>query len=96
MKFHVEITITNRDGKVLTESAEIEFYNHPNDYGNGYGMAVESKLEPFGEQGYDIRYDKDFNKNYPIEYIASFYDRRYNAKDGAWKLLAISIRKTDE
>jgi DNA topoisomerase IA len=67
----------------------------PNDYGNGYGMYIKMKTEPFGGQGYDIRYDKEFHENDPISYIVKFFLRRYDGKDGAWKLLGIEVNEAE-
>ena len=105
MYYNVTIHITGEDYSsderprpmiALEYSGHVEFYHHPNDYGNGYGMYVEMKTEPFGGQGYDIRYDKDFHKDDPISYIVQFFSRRYNGKDGAWKLMGIRVHEAEK
>ena len=88
-----------KNGKSLEIEANIEFCYDPEDYGNGYYMHVESKEEPFGGQLYDIRYDKDFNPDYLMEYIMAFYSRRFDGKptkyDVKWKLIGIRIHEAE-
>lgn len=91
MQYNAKINLSNGDGAIKEYDAKIEFICDPNQYGNGYTMVISSAMEPWGEQGYDIRYDKGFSKNYPIEYIVSFYSRRFNGENGAWKLTGISV-----
>ena len=104
MKHNVKIRIAGEDHSsketprpIVEEEYEgsVEFYRHPNDYGNGYGMYIKMKTEPFGGQGYDIRYDKEFHENDPISYIVKFFLRRYDGKDGAWKLLGIEVNEAE-
>lgn len=104
MKYNVKIRIAGEDYSsketprpIVEEEYEgsVEFYHTPNDYGNGYGMFIKMKTEPFGGQGYDVRYDKEFHKNDPISYIVKFFSRRYDGKDGAWKLLGIEVNETE-
>lgn len=80
--------------------AEISFSHDPEQYGNGYCMDVVSKEEPWGRQGYDIRYDRDFDPDFPIEYIVQFYSRRFDGKktkyDTRWKLTGIKVLECEE
>ena len=84
-----------RNGESYTFEAKIEFAYNPDDYGNGYSMGIESKEEPFGLQGYDLRYDSEFDPNYLIEYIVRFYSRRYDGRkteyDTKLKLMGIRV-----
>ena len=84
-----------KNGEAYTFDAKISFAYDPEQYGNGYYMAVESKEEPWGLQSYDIRYDKDFNPDFLVEYIVNFYSRRFDGKkteyDTKWKLTGIRV-----
>ena len=95
MQYNAKIYLNDGNGRTEVYNAKIEFVHDPNQYGNGYSMGIESKLEPFYRQGYDIRYDRDFNKDYPIEYIVTFYSRRFNGKNGAWKLIGIRVHEAE-
>ena len=101
-KFKVKYTIkgTNYntgEPDIYEGSAEIEFEeldrSSSNYYGNGHYMGIKDKNEPFGHQGYDIRYDKRFNENDPIGYIVKFYTDRYDGRSGSWKLQSITVER---
>ena len=95
MQYNAKIYLNDGNGTTNVYDAQIEFQHDPKQYGNGYCMVVTSKLEAFGKQGYDIRYDKDFHADYPIEYIVSFYSRLYTGKDGSWKLIGIRVHEAE-
>ena len=84
-----------RNGEAHTFEARIEFAYDPEGYGNGYSMGVVAEDEPFGEQGYDLRYDTEFDPDHLIEFIVRFYSRRYDGKateyDTRWKLTGIRV-----
>lgn len=89
-----------KNGAAYVFDAKVSFWYNPDQYGNGYYMDVESKEEPFGSQSYDIRYDRDFNPDYLIEYIVNFYSRRFDGKkteyDTKWKLTGIRVYEFEE
>ena len=94
--YNATIILSNGKGRTKTFEAEIEFYRSECfDYGNGCSMAVTSELEPFGTQGYDLRYCTEFNKNNPAEFIAEFYKEKYDGRNGAWKLAEIQITEAE-
>ena len=98
MQYNVKVYLA-RNGESYVFDAQIEFQHIPNQYGNGYYMGVKSKEEAFGFQSYDIRYDKDFNPAFPIEYITMFYSRRFDGKeteyDTKWKLTGIRVHEAE-
>ena len=102
MKYNVTFHIkghdynTGRDDGDLTFEAKIDFRCNPEDYGNGYYMGVKSKAEPFGFSSYDIRYDGRFREDDKIGYIVQHYCGKYDGKDGAWKLVGISVEEVEE
>ena len=89
----------NKFGELPMRSLEfkvkVSFSCDPDDYGNGYYMAIEGENEPWGCGCYDIRYDGSFNRNKKISYIAKFFESRYDGQNGAWTLLAIKIAEAD-
>lgn len=89
-----------KNGEAYTFEAKISFAYDPDQYGNGYYMGVESKEEPFGLQSYDIRYNKDFDPDYLIEFIVLFYSRRFDGKktkyDTKWKMTGIRVCEYEE
>ena len=95
MQYTAKIYLNNGEGTTNIYDAKIEFEHDPEQYGNGYTMVVDSKLEPWRVQGYDIRYDRDFNKDFPIEYIVTFYSRRFTGKNGSWKLIGIRVHEAE-
>ena len=61
-------------------------------------MGIKSPAEPYGRQGYDIRYDRTFSAEHIISWLAQYFENRYDGEDGRWKLLGICIHEpeTDE
>lgn len=95
MKYEVIIYLSKEErNEVLKGTVEFE-KRSGFDYGNGYGMFITGLGEPFGGQGYDIRYDIGFYPEKPFDYISKFYSGRFSGKDGKWNLDGISIRKID-
>ena len=98
MTFSAEIHIGKQSGNMARSVVlkhRISFSYDPDTYGNGFYMYVEGKDQPFGGQGYDIRYDTDFDSDYPMGFILSFYANRYDGKNGAWKLTGIRVHEAD-
>lgn len=98
--FNVTINVENPEGcEAETLKGTIEFDCDPEQYGNGYTMYISKLGEPFGGQGYDIRYDKNFRKDHMMEYIVSFYANRYDGKPYAfgthWRLNGIRVAERD-
>lgn len=93
-----KVTIMVNDGKGKSEAMKgtVSFVQNPNDYGNGYHMNVKMPDEPWGTQGYDIRYDDDFSEDDMISYIVRFYAQKYSGKKSAWKLIGIRVHEAEE
>lgn len=79
----------------LVCKAKVSFSYDPDDYGNGYYMFIEGKEEPWGGQGYDIRYDRTFKLAKAISYIVRHFEDRFDGEDGAWTLLGIKVAEAD-
>lgn len=88
-----------KNGESVVFKAQISFSYDPDGYGNGYSMGVRSSEEAFGFQGYDLRYNKDFDPDYLIEFIVMFYSRRYDGNptqyDTKWKLMGIRVHEAE-
>ena len=82
------------EGKSLILGGTVEFEHNEGQYGNGFYMVVKGLGEPFNVQGYDIRYDKDFDKDKPIPYIVNFYANKYTKKS-RYELAGIGINETE-
>lgn len=90
-RYLATIVLRDADGNLKCAEAEIDFCKSDGDYGNGYHMGIDSSLEAFGFQGYDIRYDKDFCEDKKIQYIVKFYEDRFNGMNGSSKLIGIHV-----
>ena len=96
MKYKATYTTINEEGAKRQYYAQIEFFKHANDYGNGYGMYVKSDVEPFGGTAYDLRYNAGFNPDMPISFIVKFFEKRFSVKNGTLKLADIYVVKDNE
>lgn len=99
-QYNVTYNISGRDynstdNKLAWETvvAKVTFSHDPDTYGNGYHMGIKSKVEQFGFQGYDLRYDRTFSPERIISWLAKYFENRYDGKDGRWKLFGISIEE---
>ena len=80
-KFKVSLQIKDtKSGKRQTLEGFVSFEKEKGQYGNGVTMVVEGLGEPFEVQGYDLRYDTDFHKEKPIQYIADWYTNKFSAQ----------------
>lgn len=94
-QYNVWFGINDGNGTAKSFDAKVEFFRFDEDYGNGYYMGVESPCEPFGKQGYDLRYNRDFHSNQKILFIVRFFAERYDGNDGAWKLTGIRVHEAE-
>lgn len=92
-KFKVSLQIKDtKSEKRQTLEGFVSFDQNEKQYGNGVCMVVEGLGEPFGEQGYDIRYDTDFHEKKLIQYIADWYTNRFTQR---FKLTGMSISEAE-
>lgn len=89
-KFEVTINL-EKNGEAFHYKSVVLFSYNPSDYGNGYYMYIKSKLEPFGGQSYDLRYDSNFHSNCLIKYVIDFYLDRYDGVDTRWGINSIKV-----
>lgn len=101
-QYNVTIYLNNTEGESITLKGTISFHHDPEQYGNGYTMYVKGFDEPFGGQGYDIRYDNEFDKDEELLYIVKFYATRYDGKahknehGRRWRLAGIRVHEAEE
>lgn len=95
-KYNVTVFVNDGNGTTETLKGTVEFSCDPDQYGNGYSMGIRGLGEPFWGQGYDIRYDTEFDPANEIGYIVRFYTNRYTGKNGWWKLIGIRVFEADE
>ena len=89
-KYIVKVFLNDKEGKSMTIEGTVSFERNENTHGNGYYMGVDGLDEPWGKQGYDIRYDKDFHRDEMILYIVKFYSDRF--KDNSrYNMVGISV-----
>jgi len=94
LQYKVSCNITSEDRGSMVYEGKVEFCHKPHDYGNGYQMGIRSEQEPFGLQGYDIRYDDDFKGDF-MEYLYKFFKRRFSGENGKWRMTSISIEEVE-
>lgn len=61
-------------------------------YGNDTYMLVKSRDSGSFEQYYDIRYDKEFNKNKPEVFIINWVYNFWSGENGSWNIIGCSIK----
>lgn len=94
-KYNVTLYLNDGKGKTEVLKATVDFEHNPETYGNGFYMGIKAPFEAFGYQGYDIRYDREFDKEYPIPYIVRFFCNRFTGKNGSWKLIGIRVHEAE-
>lgn len=65
------------------------------DYGNGKLMSFKyTEGIAVGEsEGFDIRYDKDYNSKDEVSYIKRFIKNRWSGESGSWKAQYVAVKK---
>lgn len=98
-KFKVDLNLERQEEDASTAFhyvATVEFMYDSNTYGNGHHMGIYSGYEPFGFQSYDIRYDKEFDRNNLFAYVVKFYLSRFNGKDGKYRINKMRIIECED
>jgi len=96
MKYKMNVTIREpytEEGTVgeLFFKTDWEFSKNEKTYGNGYYARL--KGEGFDPMGFDLRYDKSFDKAHPEKWIEEWARNYWNGKNGAWMVKEIEITK---
>jgi hypothetical protein len=96
MCYQMIVTISNPDTpkgmfSALNLNLEWKFSKNDKTYGNKYYVRVQG--EGFEPMGFDLRYDKSFDKNHPEKWIEAWARNYWNGKDGAWQVAKLEIEK---
>lgn len=66
-----------------------DFYEHPTQYGNGYGLAISGNGF---DNAYDIRYDTSFDPDNKREYLERWARGYWTGKNGAYAVKSITFK----
>lgn len=95
MKYNITLYLNNNEGTTEIYKGTVEFEFNPDTYGNGFYMGVTCQTEPFGTQGYDIRYDREFDPKNKIAYIVRFFSERYDGVNRSRRLIGIRVHEAE-
>lgn len=70
------------------------FEHNENDYGNGYWLVIKGK--GFGQQLFDLRYDRSFKKRHPEKWLEKWAKNYWSGKDGAWIIDSLKIEEVEQ
>lgn len=89
--YRVTVTVENPEDKEReTLTYDCSFTYDEEQYGNGTYLN-------FGkDRTYDIRYDKDYSSDKPMQYLCDLCWWMWNGKNGAWVLKKFSIEEINE
>lgn len=97
MKYKVSFKLVNLETNESKQvRAEVVISNSAAfSYGNGKCMSFEyTEGIAVGEcEGFDIRYDKDYNPEDEVSYINGFIKNRWSGECGSWKAQRITVKK---
>lgn len=96
MRYQMFVVITDPNTpegmfSALNFILEWEFSYNAKTYGNGYSARL--KGEGFDQMGFDLRYDKSFDKNHPEKWIETWARNYWNGKNEAWQVVKLGILK---
>lgn len=88
--YHIIYTLEEpTDHTIEHFERDVCFHTNQDDYGNGTYLW-------WGIEGYDLRYDTDYNPKYEISYLADFMARRWAGERGAWLLVSVMITRIEK
>lgn len=96
MKYKMTVTIYNPqtpEGMTsdITYVISCVFHCDSNTYGNGYSLSLKTLgTVPF-ENLIDLRYDKEFNREYKMAYLERWAKNYWTGKDGAYAIKKLII-----
>ena len=97
MLYEVSMLIVKPDAEQpqMEKKLKIDFYNDPNDYGNGWRVWIEYKDTGY-EEGFDLRYDTDFDEEFAELWISSFVYHKWTGKEGSYDIQKLTIERIEE
>lgn len=107
MIYKMKVTITDPHTEEnmfssLNFNLDCKFTYNPEQYGNGYYVTITSNkffchgtdLRIYG-QGFDLRYDKSFDRNNKAKWLEEWAKNYWNGKNGAWAIKTLEIIKVE-
>lgn len=92
-KFLLDVSLISPD---LTERKELKLRvilgKSNSGYGNDTYMLVKSRNDNSFEQCFDIRYDKEINRNKPEIFIINWVYNYWSGENGSWNVSGCSIK----
>lgn len=99
MNYKMKITLENPNAaeydlkSPLELVLECKFSYNSDTYGNGHYVSIQGKN--FSKLIFDIRYDKNFNRNNKTEWLEKWAKNYWSGENGSWKLTKIEIIKIE-
>lgn len=95
MKYELNF-VCEKDGDVVTEGYDVEFFYNPNQYGNGTYMSCENHDNRYSSHYFDIRYDRDYTKDRQVQFIVDWVLNTWNGENGSYRTTAISVKEVED
>lgn len=73
----------------MTLDMDVIFAYDPDTYGNGHSVTIKGKN--FGVNAYDLRYDRDFDRNLKMSWITNWAEKYWSGQEESWKLKSLQI-----
>lgn len=93
MKYKINLTIEHPNRKEQSQKTLYSYFSHnDDDYGNGWYLSIIGRGNCSIDWCIDLRY-KSFNPCKAIEFLESLCRDYWTGKDGAWRIVDLSITK---
>ena len=92
MKYELHF-VCEKDGDIVPQAYDVEFFYNPEQYGNGTFMSCDNHAAGYADYYYDIRYDLDYAPDKQIQYIMNWVLNTWNGKDGSYRTTEISVKE---
>ena len=91
-QFKLDVTILNPTcDDVLDYRLVATFTQDYDTYGNGYWLSIRSYQGEHFERYYDLRYSNIFRRDYPEKYLLDWVTAFWTGREGAWKIMTLSL-----
>ena len=91
MKYELCFVCVSTDGERETMTYDVKFSYDPDQYGNGTMMICKK----YGgrTEYYDIRYNRDYHKDRPMQFILDWVLCTWSGERGSWRATEVSIKE---
>lgn len=91
-RYKMKVTVKSaEENKTLSFELTCTYFCNPEDYGNGYHLAIEG--DGFFDQYYDLRYDKSFKRKRKMTWLVDWAEYYWSGEEGAYKVTHIDIEE---